>query len=83
MPWAAVQATDVQWSHGCNIMIENDNPFNCRDFAALVPEMVHFCGFGHRCRRVAGPARTSQIIVYERLSVEFWLDRARVPGRDL
>jgi hypothetical protein len=83
MPWDAVPASDVQWSHGCNVMIENNNPFDCRNFADLMPEMVHFCAFAHPRSRGAGPKATVQNIVYESFSGTGRWGRGCLPGGDL
>ena len=61
-------------------MIENDNPFDSPDFADLLPEMVHFCGFAHPCPRRAGPEPIVQGIVYESVLRSGRLDRGRLPG---
>jgi hypothetical protein len=64
-------------------MIENNNPIDCHNFAALVPEMVHFCGFAHPCRRRAGPEPIVQGIVYERFFNRGRRVGRRGPGGDL
>jgi hypothetical protein len=64
-------------------MIENNNPFDCRNFGALVPEMVHFCGFGYRCRRLAGLGQTVHGIDFERFSASGRPDPAFPPGKSL
>ena len=64
-------------------MIENDNPFDSPDFADLLPEMVHFCGFAHPRRPGAGPEAAVQNIVYESFSGTGRRDRACLPGGDL
>jgi hypothetical protein len=76
-------ATDVQWSHACNVMIENNNAFDCRNFRALMPEMVHFRGFAHPRPCRTGPGPTVQNIVYERFSIRGRQDGRRWCGGDL
>jgi hypothetical protein len=64
-------------------MIENNNPIDCRNFAALLPEMVHFCGFAHPRRRGALLEAIVQNIVYESFSGGCRRGRACLPGGDL
>jgi hypothetical protein len=64
-------------------MIENNNPIDCHNFAALLPEMVHFCGFAHPRRLGAGPEATVQNIVYESFSGTGRRGRACLAGGDL
>jgi hypothetical protein len=61
-------------------MIENKNSFNCHNFCAPMPEMVHFPGFAYPGNAFEGPERTLQGLVFDGFSAFVLADRDRRPG---